>query len=471
VTVAAPGGGRRDAEGPSGRSSGSSIDGIWSAFVSLKLTLYLLVALAAASALGTFVSPVTAPDELRRRLGDGPLSLVGRLLELGDLFHSWWFTVLLWGLAFNLIACTIERLPKVWRLALKGERRLTEAVLRERRHVSRFAAPAGEVERCADLVAQLMRKQGFAPDAVERDGGAVFLFAERGRLSRFGAHVTHLALLVILLGGIVGRLGGSQGRVEVLEAGEGFEAIPVLSTDGTSHPRRLGFGVQATDFRLLAFADGAPRQYETDLQVWEVGRDEPVLRQTVSVNHPMHYGGWTFYQASYRPDPEARQAHVVVTDKATGKRQQHELLVEGSVTLDDGTRLGLAGAEDDHAGAGPALHLAREQDGLLTDFWIFERFPGFDAFNREDRWAVDFMGFEPLYLTGIQVVRDPGADIVFAGCLLLAFGLGQSFYSAHRRVWARVDAKEIVLAGSSHRSPQQFAREFAQLSAAVGRSL
>ncbi len=463
MTAAAPAaaGGRRDA-----------IEAIWNAFVSLRLTLYLLVALAAASALGTFVGPVGTPEELRARLGEGLPSTLGRLLELGDLFHSWWFAVLLWGLAFNLIACTAERLPKVWRLALKGERRLTEAVLRERRHVSRFAVPeALGLDRAAEQVSSAMRRLGFAPDLVERDGGTVHLFAERGRLSRFGAHVTHLALLVILLGGIVGRLWGAQGVVEVSEAGEGFEAIPVLSTDGSSYPRPLGFGVQATDFRLLAFADGSPRQFETDLQVWEPGAAEPALRRTISVNHPVHYGGWTFYQASYRVDPRARQARLEVTDRATGKRRQETLRELGAVELPDGTRLGLVEAREDHRGEGPALHLAREQDGVISDFWVFQRFPGFDASNRDDRWAVDFVGFEPLYLTGIQAVRDPGADIVFAGCVLLAFGLAQSFYSAHRRIWARVDSREVVLAGSSHRGPQQFARQFARLSAAVGRSL
>ncbi|MGC4113151.1 MAG: cytochrome c biogenesis protein ResB [Myxococcales bacterium] len=449
------------------------IEAIWASFVSLRMTLYLLVALAAASALGTFLSPVTRPEELQARLGDGALALVGRFFELGDLFHSWWFTVLLWGLAFNLIACTVERLPKVWRLALKGERRLTEAVLRERRHVSRFAlSPAGKPNASAiEVVAQAMRKQGYLPGAVERDGDTVYLFAERGRLSRFGAHVTHLALLVILFGGIVGRLGGAQGLAEIRESGEGFGSVPVIGTDGRGSPRKLGFWVQATDFRLLSFADGSPRQYETDLEVWGAEGDELALRKTISINHPMHFGGWTFYQASYRVASEARKARIEITDRATGKRRQETLLVDDAVTMADGARLGLVGGEDDHAGAGPAVHLAREQDGVVTDFWVFQAFPGFDAANRDDRWSVDLVGFEPVYLTGIQVVRDPGADIVFFGCLLLALGLAQSFYSAHRRIWARVDAQEVVLAGSSHRGPQQFAREFAQLSQAVGRGL
>ena len=192
-------------------------------------------------------------------------------------------------------------------------------------------------------------------------------------------------------------------------------------------------------------------------------------RQTISVNHPMRYQGWTFYQSSYEAIPEARSARVEIVDRLTGKRTRHALLAEQSVQVDGGAEFGLVEYQEDHAGAGPALHLARLEDGLVTDFWIFQRYPGFDAANREDRWSVEFASLEPVYLTGVQVVRDPGADVVFAGCVLLAFGLAQAFYSSHRRLWARVDAREIVLAGSSHRSPQQFARTFLAIDAELRR--
>jgi cytochrome c biogenesis protein len=215
------------------------------------------------------------------------------------------------------------------------------------------------------------------------------------------------------------------------------------------------------DFRLLSLADGRPRQYESDLVVVEAER--VMARQTVSVNHPMHFRGWTFYQASYERAGEAQLARVEIVDRLSGVRTAHRILAEQAITLDDGVQFGVIAGELDHAGNGPALHLARIEDGIETDFWVFAGRPGYDARNREDRWSVDFAGFEPVYLTGILVARDPGADIVFAGCVLLALGLAQAFYSSHRRIWARVEATGTVLAGSAHRNPEAFGREFAAL--------
>jgi cytochrome c biogenesis protein len=125
--------------------------------------------------------------------------------------------------------------------------------------------------------------------------------------------------------------------------------------------------------------------------------------------------------------------------------------------------------EPDHAGSGPGLHLAREEDGLVTDFWVLQGYPGFDARNRADRWSVDFEGLSPVYLTGVKASRDPGADVVFAGCIILAMGLAQSFYSSHRRIWARLGEKEIVLAGTAHRSGHAFAPLFDALVAQVSK--
>src|SRR5262249_21991417 len=51
-----------------------------------------------------------------------------RSFELYDLFHSWWFTLLLLSLALNLIACSIERLPRIWYLVRYPETRLDHVV-------------------------------------------------------------------------------------------------------------------------------------------------------------------------------------------------------------------------------------------------------------------------------------------------------------------------------------------------------
>jgi len=114
------------------------IERVWRFFCSLRLTLANLLLLFLAMIAGTFVNPQNDSLQNIERAFAGRGWLLGtyRYLELYDLFHSWWFTLLLTSLALNLVACSFERLPRIWYLVRYPERRLD--------HVAglRFRVPA-----------------------------------------------------------------------------------------------------------------------------------------------------------------------------------------------------------------------------------------------------------------------------------------------------------------------------------------
>ena len=63
----------------------------------------------------------------------------------------------------------------------------------------------------------------------------------------------------------------------------------------------------------------------------------------------------------------------------------------------------------------------------------------------------------------LQVVHDPGfKGVILAGFLVMG-GLIFSFYFPHQRLWARVTADELRLAGRAERDAVGFEREFASL--------
>ncbi len=87
---------------------------------SLKLTLVLFFALAAASVIGTLLPQGVSLPELREHFSPATASLID-FLALNNLYHSSWFRILLLLLCTNLVACTIERLPKTIRLIRRFE--------------------------------------------------------------------------------------------------------------------------------------------------------------------------------------------------------------------------------------------------------------------------------------------------------------------------------------------------------------
>jgi len=465
------------------------VEQVFRFFCSLRLTLVNLLLLFLAMIAGTFVNPQNdSLLNIERAFAHKPLVLWSyRWFELYDLFHSWWFTLLLASLALNLIACSIERLPRIWYLVRYPETRLDHVV------GLRFRAAPVATTLSAEAIAEKLRALNYRVRPAE--GG---LFAEKGRYARFGVWVVHLSLLLILGGGIVGRLTAFEGVANVPQGGGQADAFLERRPDGTQFRHKLvdrdgrPFLVQCDDFRLKEFEPGRPKAFESDLRPFRKRPDgsagEELARETITVNHPLRYAGLTFYQASYQQLDEGMRARVKMLDKATGAEVERLAAPGEPIEAADGLSYELVNYQDDYPGGlGPAVQVVRIEEppgsrpapgpdgrvrpsrqAKISTFWVFARQPLFDRDNRDDRFAFRFDRLTPFYATGLQIARDPSTPVVYTGCFLLFFGIGIAFYTSHKRVWAQLRDGKLALGGAAHRNAEAFGREFDELCAALG---
>src|SRR5689334_6818430 len=398
---------------------------------------------------GTFVNPQNdSLANIERAFAGREWTLRAyRWLELYDLFHSWWFTALLLLLALNLVACSLERLPRIYYLVRYPERRLDHVV------GLRFRVPATPSALSAEEIASALRERRYRVQL--QDG---FVFAERGRYARFGVWVVHLSLLLILGGGVYGRLTAFEGTAQVPQNGGITSGFIQRNPDGTELKHRLVDQsgrpclVQCNDFRLKEFEPGRPKAFESDLVVYEdLGSREPgreLARASITVNRPLRYGGLTFYQASYAQLEQGQRAKIAMRDRATGKVREMMVAAGDAIDAAQGLTYRLLDYSADFAGLGPAVQVERIEDGRKSSFWVFAKDAGFDGRNRPDRFAFAFDRLAPLYATGLQIARDPSTPIVYLGCFLLFAGIGVAFYTSHKRVWAQVSAGKLSLGGA-----------------------
>ena len=447
------------------------VERIWRFFCSLRLTLANLLGLFVAMIAGTFVNPQNDSLTNIEQAFKGRTVLLGayRWFELYDLFHSWWFTLLLTSLALNLIACSIERLPRIYFLVRYPERAL------DRVAGLRFKVPAAASLHTAEAVAAELQGRGYRAEVTGAN-----VFAEKGRYSRFGVWVVHISLLLILGGGIVGRLTAFEGVAEVPQGGGQVDGFVEKRPDGTQFKHRLldgdghSYFVRCDDFRLKEFEPGRPKSFESDLRIveelpsGEAGRE--LDHATITVNHPLKYAGLTFYQASYRQLEEGMKAKVQVIDKAT--RTERELLVGAGEKIEpaEGLTYQLVDYQEDFAAMGPAVQVLREEQpgARATSFWVFGKAPDFDRDNRDDRFAFRFERLSPFYATGLQIARDPSTPVVYTGCFLLFLGIGIAFFTSHKRIWAKAQDGRVALGGAAHRNAESFSQEFDELCGALG---
>jgi len=441
---------------------------------SVRLTILLCIALALASVLGTLLPQNQQHEHYVQRYG----STLARLLEtlgLFDLYHSAWFVGLLSLLALNLTVCTMRRLPTVWRAVRRDLQPPTLEALKNWKQVSAVAFeanPEGVDKALREAAGRLFRRPRYST----RDG-IRFYGAQRGRFSRFGPYVTHASVLLILLGAVIGSLAGFKGFVIVGEGGT-FDAVE-LQPSGVLRP--LGFTVHCTRFIMTSYPDGTPKEYRSEIVIRD-GQGRILRDGPVRVNHPLSYNGITFYQSSYQSIPEVTFS---VRENATGRATTVTAKLNSPFPVgpEGRTRAMLLSFDPDfqmpqemahllqapRRGMGPAAQLVMlKERGTQEVFWVFKNFPDFNK-GKEDTYSFEIADYKMYTYTGLQVVKDPGTPVIWAGCVLMVLGFLLSFFFDHEIIWIALDTQSghrrgtILFAGRAIRHPASYGGRFAGL--------
>ena len=87
---------------------------VWNFFSSVKLALFTLGCLSITSIFGTLIPQKESFDYYVQKYGVETANFL-QLFDLTNMYTAWWFLLLLGLLSANLIVCSIERFPVVWR--------------------------------------------------------------------------------------------------------------------------------------------------------------------------------------------------------------------------------------------------------------------------------------------------------------------------------------------------------------------
>ncbi|MBW2466454.1 MAG: cytochrome c biogenesis protein ResB [Deltaproteobacteria bacterium] len=428
----------------------SKKNSFWEFFASVKLALFCFFTLAIASIAGTII-PQNKPYEFYLGKYGDALAEMFRLLDIPNMYNSWWFISLLSLFSINLIICSIERLPTVWKIVTMDN--LATKVNRLEKMTPRVRF--GTVQPKQEVVTQVeqtMKASGWKPTQGEREGGTL-LFAQKTPWVRFGVYIVHSSILVIFLGAIIGILFGAKGSIMLREKGQ----VPFFYAFDTSERIPLGFDIRCDDFTLTYYDNGAPKEYRSELTVLENGQE--VLKKAIVVNDPLDYKGYTFYQASYEA---MNDFWITVQNQNTGARQL--FLAQPGVEIkwrEAGINFGIVNMlQPDRWGRYRLKIWFSDGKGEPSVFWL----DGKTVVTVERPDAPFAFKSEQVFATGLQVAKDPGVWPVYIGCILMLVGLVVAFFLSHKRLWVYVYEEEgktrILVAGSSNKNKVGFENMF-----------
>lgn len=293
----------------------------------MELAITLLITLAIASVIGTVLQQNQPyPDYI---IKFGPFWFeVFESLGLYDVYSALWFLTILTLLVISTSVCVIRHAPSMFKDMFNLRTNVQLKSLRSMRHRADWIENS-EPKIAADRLQSLFKQKGFRTRLTEK-GDDLLVSAMRGGMNRLGYILTHVAIIVICVGGLMDsnlplKLAEWQGRLKIetqniplsqipqesrlpvgAQAFRGSVSIPEGSASEVVYlPMKDGYLVQklpftiAVDaFRIEHYATGQPKSFESDLKLYDPELAEPITT-TISVNHPLIHKGYAIYQASF----------------------------------------------------------------------------------------------------------------------------------------------------------------------------
>jgi cytochrome c biogenesis protein ResB len=206
-------------------------------------------------------------------------------------FRSPVFVVPVVLLAAATLVCTLGRWRGMWRRATHQPVRCSDAALDHAPHTASLSAlPAVDVPGVAR---EVLEERGFrvrTAEAVTTNGQLVYLRGDRNRLSPLATLVTHLAVVLLLLG------------VALSSAAGWREEVTIGPGETATIGHGSGLALRNEGFAVERYRDGSVAGYEAQVTVVSGGRD--AARGSVRVNGPLSYGGVRLLLQAYAETPD-----------------------------------------------------------------------------------------------------------------------------------------------------------------------
>ena len=413
----------------------------------LRVAIGLLILIAAASGLGTFVPQKEAAALYHRvydaepwlSLFDGDAILA---LQLDHVYSSSWFLALLAWLGLALILCSWRRQWPALQAALRWidyqtPRQLSKLTLAETISVSDSKASLSRLEGLLQARGWELQPQGDR------------LAARKGVLGRVGPLLVHAGLVVLMVGAAWGSLGG-QRMERFLAPGNELE---LLNSRGETQ-----VSVSLERFGVERDPAGRPEQFSSLLKLTP-GQGQEASNAEISVNHPLRYRGMTLYQADWALS--ALQVQL-------GKSPILELPLQSFPQLGEQVWGIVLPTRPD--GSNPVLLALSSEQGPVTAYSadaeiLANLTPGGEAVEVE---GIPLRVAGVIPASGILLKRDPGVPLVYGGFAIALVG-GALSLIATRQIWAIAEAgnQKLHVAGLCNRNLTALANELPLLIAEV----
>lgn len=447
----------------------------WRQLTSMRTALILLLLLALAAIPGSLIpqnaqNPMAVSDYFEQHR---TLAIWFERFSLFDVYSSPWFSAIYILLFISLIGCVLPRSVEHFQAA-RALPPKTPKNLARMEHFQFWPADGHELE----IAKTWLKAKRFRVLESEEN-----LSAEKGYSRETGNLFFHTSLILILIGVLIGGLFGVRGSA-ILSQGERFVnnatsydtiSFGQISKEGSLPPFTIKVDKFVAKYNTLT---SAPEDYA--LYVTTVAEPGATpKKQVVKVNSPLTFGSTRVYLQANGYSPivtvQDKIGNVTFQGPVPFLPQDANLRSIGAIKVPDGDpQLGFVSSfvptYERSANQGAISVFPEALDPKLL-FSIWQGDLGLDSGRPQSVYRIDtskmkqislnslkpgeFLKFSEGTITfedvvpwvNLQIVSDPGKSYSLIGGIVAILGLLASLFTRRRRIWIRVAAGEVQVAG------------------------
>lgn len=283
----------------------------------MSTAIFMLTFLAAASALGTYVLQNRPEEEYIGLMGSFWYEVFS-VFDLFNMYASWWFIGLLVLLILSIISCLNINGRIVWGRKNSPNKVPPAILLKEFHKVETKISFEEFIDKAGE--------QGLNVKVFE---GAAF--AGESKKYVYGYWAMHVSVLLFCLYGLGNAFFGWR---TVMNLAEGDKSnVTYKFTANVEDKQVLPFILKNKDFSIDFYDTGMPKNFETELEVYE--EDGLVDKHLLQVNVPYIRGAYSIYQGTFGDAGSLVSYNIRPIYLTNVKSEEKEIKVYNKTTISD----------------------------------------------------------------------------------------------------------------------------------------
>ena len=286
----------------------------------MRFAITMLSIVAIASIIGTVIKQSEPYNNYLIQFGQFWFPVFEQF-DLYNIYQAFWFLIILLFLVISTTLCVSRNTPKILKDIKKFQSSLTPSSMKKFRNYYEFKS-----HKNLEEISKIFMRQGFQ---IKKSNNPSLVIAKKGTLQKLGYIFTHLAIIVISVGGLLDgnllfKIQQTLGIKEVETRNLKFSEVPSksqLNENNFSYRatlmlneqekndkalirakdgylvQHLPFEIKLDKFYIEHYSTGQPKSFLSDIRIQHNGEE---FLKTISVNKPVSIDGVTIYQSDFQ---------------------------------------------------------------------------------------------------------------------------------------------------------------------------